>query len=152
MMHFPHAQKMKGFFLAKAKPLTIQPLHVFPPPIDGPVCDCTGINDTGMPGRDSICRDPRLGPKVLPRRCPDCAIDSAVPPRRIFWLNGGMYTSNGKWRYPEENGFLLDADGLPIMGNLSLAVGTTVDRFGSEQGACIWTHNFHHTKPQLLSI
>lgn len=40
------------------------------------------------------------------------------------------YTSNGKWRYPVENGFLLDVYGLPIMGNLSLAVGTTVDRLG----------------------
>ena len=73
----------------------------------------------------------------MPRLC-----DRFGGPSAEDFLAEWRYTSNGKWRYPEENGFLLDADGLPIMGNLSLAVGTTVDRFGSEQGACIWTHNF----------
>lgn len=47
------------------------------------------------------------------------------------------YASNGKWRYPEENGFLLEVHGLSIMGNLTLAVGTTVYRSGSEKGTYI---------------
>lgn len=45
---------------------------------------------------------------------------------------------------------MLDKNGLPIKGNLTLAVGTRFDGFGSEQGAYIWAHSSHHTY-QLLS-
>lgn len=56
------------------------------------------------------------------------------------------YASNGTWRYPEDDGFVLDVDGLPIKGNVTSAVGTTVDRFGSEKGMYTLAHGFDHTK------
>lgn len=41
---------------------------------------------------------------------------------------------SGDYVYPPFNGFQLDVNGVPIMGNMTLEVGTYVDRFGSEFG------------------
>ena len=51
-----------------------------------------------------------------------------------YWdptANGG----SGGWRYPPDNGFLLDPGGTPIEFTWSLGAGQEIDRFGSEFGA-----------------
>ena len=44
------------------------------------------------------------------------------------------WTKGGSFVYPPQNGFQLTTDGQPILGNMTLMVGTKVDRFGSEYG------------------
>ena len=99
-------------------------------------CDCTGTNDTGTTGRSYICRDPRLGPKRLPRRFPLLSFVSDYD--RFGGETPGVFlekwTKDGSFVYPPQNGFQLTTDGQPILGNMTLMVGTKVDRFGSEYG------------------
>ncbi|KAI9865487.1 MAG: hypothetical protein M1824_002226 [Vezdaea acicularis] len=102
-------------------------------------CDCTGANDTGKDGRAYVCRDPRLGPKRLPRRLPLLSLVSDYD--RFGNLTPGdflkKWTANGYYVYPPQNGFQLNTDGAPILGNLTLQVGTKLDRFGSEYGSYV---------------
>lgn len=103
-------------------------------------CDCTGTNDTGETGRAYICRDPRLGPKVLPRRFPFLSVVSDYD--RFGGETPGVFLqqwtdAKGNFKYPPHNGFQLNTAGEPILGNLTLQVGTKVDRFGSEYGAYV---------------
>ena len=99
-------------------------------------CDCTGANNTGKSGTSYICNDPRLGPKVLPKRFPLLSFVSNYD--RFGGETPGAFlekwTVDGYYKYPPRNGFQLNTDGVPILGNLTLQVGTKVDRFGSEYG------------------
>ena len=118
-----------------------------------PICDCTNTNDTGKAtGAPYICRDPRLGPKKLPRRFPLLSFVSDYD--RFGGLTPGAFLARwtdpkGGWFvYPPQNGFQLDEQGKPILGNMTLEVGAKVDRFGSEYGKsalvgwdlslCVW--------------
>lgn len=85
-----------------------------------------------------MCGDPRLGPQLLPRRLP---LLSFVSDYDRFggqtpgeFLKKWTFPSNGTYRYPPFDGFQLDTAGKPIRGNLTLRVGTELDRFGSEFG------------------
>ncbi|KAK4174527.1 hypothetical protein QBC36DRAFT_38741 [Triangularia setosa] len=84
-----------------------------------------------------LCGDSRLGPARLPKYepldsitefydrfgglCPGAFLDA--------WFNT---TGNGWWHYPEEDGFVVADDGLPIKGEVTLETGTLLDRFGGE--------------------
>ena len=103
-------------------------------------CNCTGTNDTGAAGVDYVCRDPRLGPKILPRKFPLLSIVSDYD--RFGGLTAGEFlakwtNAQGYYVYPEKYGFLLNDNGDPILGNTTLPVGTKLDRFGSEWGTSI---------------
>lgn len=105
-----------------------------------PVCDCSNTNDTGKTtGYPYICRDPRLGPKKLPRRFP--LLSFVTDYDRFGGLTPGQFLAkwtdpaSGWFVYPPQNGFQLDdASGKPILGNMTLQAGAKVDRFGSEYG------------------
>ncbi|KAL2215632.1 hypothetical protein M432DRAFT_642650 [Thermoascus aurantiacus ATCC 26904] len=99
---------------------------------------CAG---TTFQNESYVCGDPRLGPVELPKKfplstelatyarfgtlCPDEFLRKWAPPGDA----GARYT------YPPSNGFVLDTDGRPIMGNATLPVGAKLDRFGSEYGS-----------------
>ncbi|KAL0952149.1 hypothetical protein HGRIS_008766 [Hohenbuehelia grisea] len=83
-----------------------------------------------------LCGDERLGPSFL---------TSMSPLDRILrsWDRFGdlcpgeflaKWNPNGRWKYPDHNGFDLNAAGQPIEKQEVLDVGTLVDRFGSEGG------------------
>ena len=101
-------------------------------------CKCTGTNNTGESGKPYICRDPRLGPRLLPKRFPLLSFVSdydrfgGQAPGEFLakWTN----PETGYYNYPPKNGFYLDINENPIVGNMTLQVGTQVDRFGSESG------------------
>lgn len=111
----------------------------FVPEIVPAICDCKGTNDTGQAGWPYICQDPRLGPRCLPRKYPLLSLVSdydrfgALTPGQF--LANWTYPKSGKWKYPPQNGFSLDLSGKPILGNMTLEVGTKLDRFGGENGA-----------------
>ncbi|KAL8710652.1 MAG: hypothetical protein Q9220_004876 [cf. Caloplaca sp. 1 TL-2023] len=105
-------------------------------------CSCTGTNDTGSPsGTPYICRDPRLGPVQLPTVFPLLSFISDYD--RFGGQQPGDFLKNwtdartGNYRYPPQNGYQLDLQGKAIQGNMTLEVGTKVDRFGSEYGSFI---------------
>ncbi|MEA2355603.1 MAG: hypothetical protein QOD61_1732, partial [Solirubrobacteraceae bacterium] len=103
------------------------------------------------PGRATITRscsttffagDSRLGPAQLATVGPVAPIltgydrFAGLTPDEFlarYWdpaANGGR----GGWRYPPDNGFLLDAVGRPIEHPAVLFAGERLDRFGSEFG------------------
>lgn len=100
-------------------------------------CDCTGTNDTGDLGASYICHDPRLGPTSLPTTFPLLSFVSdydrfgGQTPGDFLkrWTDG-----DGYYIYPPQDGFQLNDAGQPILGNMTLLIGTKVDRFGSEYG------------------
>lgn len=105
----------------------------------GASCDCNGekIVDGGRNSSAYICRDGRLGPKILPKRLPLGTVISnydrfgGLGPEEFLekWTD-----ENGTYVYPPQNGFVLDDQGKPISSNVTLPKGTLVDRFGSEYG------------------
>ncbi|KAF9203298.1 hypothetical protein BGZ49_006558 [Haplosporangium sp. Z 27] len=84
-----------------------------------------------------FCGDSRLGPKDLPKLFP--LDDITHPYNRLGGLTAAEFlakwTVNGSYTYPPQNGFQLDVQGKPIQGDMTLLVGTLLDRFGSEYGA-----------------
>ncbi|KAL8992699.1 MAG: hypothetical protein Q9169_006901 [Polycauliona sp. 2 TL-2023] len=105
-------------------------------------CSCTSTNDTGPEtGSAYICRDPRLGPVQLPTVFPLLSFVSDYD--RFGGLQPGAFlarwtdNATGFYRYPPQNGFVLDLGGRAILGNMTLRVGMQVDRFGSEYGTYI---------------
>ena len=102
-------------------------------------CKCDGTKrDLTIDGKPYICRDKRLGPRLLPKKFPLLSFVSdydrfggqAPGDFLAKWTN----SSDGWYIYPPKNGFCLDQAGNPIVGNMTLQVGTKVDRFGSETG------------------
>ena len=87
--------------------------------------------------------DSRLGPQTLPDAGPIAPIVEHYHPLAgltaaqflsTYWdptANGG----SGGWRYPPDNGFLLNGKGKPVEFPSALAPGQEIDRFGSEFGA-----------------
>lgn len=112
------------------------PLH---PATIPATCNCTGTNNTGPAGKPYICRDPRLGPRLLPKKFPLLSFvsdyDRFGGQRPGQFLDRWTDPKTGWYVYPPKNGFCLDQSGEPIVGNMTLEVGTKVDRFGSEYGA-----------------
>lgn len=105
----------------------------------GASCDCNGekIVDGGRNSSAYICRDGRLGPKILPKRLPLGTVISNYD--RFGGLGPDEFLEkwtdeNGTYVYPPQNGFVLDDQGKPISSNVTLPKGTLVDRFGSEYG------------------
>lgn len=100
-------------------------------------CAGTAYNETLL--KDYVCGDSRLGPVKLPQRLPlDPVLDiydrfGGLCPGEFLstWFN----TTSKWWNYPSHDGFSLDSAGKPIQGNITLAVGTLIDRFGSEFGS-----------------
>ena len=103
------------------------------------VCDCSGakIQDGGKNSSTFICRDGRLGPKILPRKLPLGTLVSSYD--RFGGLTPEQFLekwtgSDGKFVYPPQNGFQLDTNGKPISSIMIIPKGSLVDRFGSEYG------------------
>ena len=110
-------------------------------------CDCSGTNDTGESGSSYICRDPRLGPTLLPKTFPLLSFVSDYD--RFGGQTPGDFLKHwtdedGSYVYPPQNGFQLNDAGQPILGNMTMPNGTKVDRFGSEYGMAI-------PQPRLLA-
>lgn len=100
-------------------------------------CQGTAYNVTQI--SKYICGDSRLGPRILPQ------IDPALEPLfDIYDRFGGLCpgafleawfnVTTKWWNYPSLDGFGLTDAGVPIQGNVTLPVGTLVDRFGGEGG------------------
>lgn len=102
---------------------------------------CAGTKENATLATTYICGDSRLGPVVLPQfflpldpildiydrfggLCPGAFLEK--------WFNK---TGGGWWDYPPQSGFSVDDEGEIIAANLTLQVGTFLDRFGSEYGA-----------------
>lgn len=111
----------------------------FVPEIIPATCDCTGTKNAGQTGWPYICHDSRLGPRCLPRKYPLLSLVSDYD--RFGSLTPGQFLAkwtdpkSGRFTYPPHEGFSLDVWGEPILGNMTLKVGTKVDRFGGENGA-----------------
>ncbi|KAL8834019.1 MAG: hypothetical protein Q9176_007711 [Flavoplaca citrina] len=102
-------------------------------------CSCTGTNGSALQSATAyICRDARLGPIQLPTVFPLLSFVSDYD--RFGGLQPGEFlnrwtdNATGRYRYPPQNGFVLDLQGRPILGNMSLLPGMQLDRFGSESG------------------
>ncbi|KAJ3036900.1 hypothetical protein HDV00_002244 [Rhizophlyctis rosea] len=102
---------------------------------------CTGTNYNKTLAHTYVCGDSRLGPVKLPKRLP---LDSVLEIYDRFgglcpgeFLKAWFNTTSGWWNYPVQAGFSLDTSGRPIQGNLTLPVGTLIDRFGSEYGTYV---------------
>ena len=114
-----------------------------------PVGAATGVVAEAHRARTTTCSsayldgDSRLGPQQLPNAGPIAPIVrgyhrfAGLTEQEFlttYWdptANGG----SGGWRYPPDNGFLLDPGGTPIEFTWSLQAGQKIDRFGSEFGA-----------------
>ncbi|KAI9715803.1 MAG: hypothetical protein M1828_000708 [Chrysothrix sp. TS-e1954] len=102
-------------------------------------CDCSNTNSTGPPtDPPSICNDIRLGPVELPHRLPLLSFVSdydrfgGETPGEFLtkWTN----KTTGEWLWPDNDGYSVNTEGKAIVGNMTLQVGTVVDRFGGEYG------------------
>ncbi|KAK0736140.1 hypothetical protein B0T21DRAFT_289222 [Apiosordaria backusii] len=89
-----------------------------------------------------VCGDSRLGPSRFPKSEPLDSITEFYD--RFGGLCPGVFletwfntTGNGWWTYPEENGFVIADNGLPIKGEVTLEKGTLLDRFGGETGTYV---------------
>lgn len=102
-------------------------------------CNCEGTLNGGVNATQYICRDSRLGPKILPKKLPLGTFVSDYD--RFGGLTPGEFlakwTVNGSYIYPEQNGFQLNTAGQAINGTMVIQNGTLVDRFGSEYGSYI---------------
>ncbi|KAI1073215.1 hypothetical protein LB507_010797 [Fusarium sp. FIESC RH6] len=103
-----------------------------------PTCEC----NFGTDGAEYICGDSRLGPVNLPKELILGTVMSrydrfgTLTPIGFInqWWNVSENEGKGGWDYPKQGGFLLDERGNPVKTNMTLAVGTLVDRFGGESG------------------
>lgn len=107
------------------------PARCFPDP-------CANITFTNA---SYVCGNEALGPVQLPRQFP-LSTELATYYRfgdlcpyefleKWTWHDGPF---RGLYRYPEEDGFVLEADGKPIKANVTLPVGRKIDRFGGPNG------------------
>ncbi|KAG0357395.1 hypothetical protein BG005_003593 [Podila minutissima] len=84
-----------------------------------------------------FCRDARLGPKKLPKLF--TLHDITHPYDRLGGLCAAEFlakwTVDGKYTFPDNDGFVVSTSDSPIKGNTTLLAGTLVDRFGSEYGS-----------------
>ncbi|KAF9413297.1 hypothetical protein BGZ76_005048 [Entomortierella beljakovae] len=97
---------------------------------------CKGVKPVN--GTTYLCGDARLGPKNLPNKFP--LDDITHPYDRLGGLCAAEYlkmwtNEDGSYKYPPKFGFQLNTADEPIQGNVTLLVGTMLDRFGSEYGS-----------------
>ncbi|KAK7429153.1 hypothetical protein QQZ08_004368 [Neonectria magnoliae] len=107
---------------------------------NGETCDCSCTRNGGSTAASYVCRDSRLGPKVLPRKLPLGTLIADYD--RFEGLTPGEFLkqwtdAKGDYVYPPQNGFQLDQHGNAINGTMILQTGTFVDRFGSEYGSFV---------------
>ncbi|KAK7413364.1 hypothetical protein QQX98_007741 [Neonectria punicea] len=107
---------------------------------NGATCDCSCTRNGGSTAKSYVCRDSRLGPKVLPRKLPLGTLIADYD--RFEGLTPGEFLkqwtdAKGDYVYPPQNGFQLDQHGNAINGTMILQTGTFVDRFGSEYGSFV---------------
>ncbi|KAK0732077.1 hypothetical protein B0H67DRAFT_566612 [Lasiosphaeris hirsuta] len=102
---------------------------------------CDGTNYNASLTTEYVCGDFRLGPPKLPEKLP---LDSVFTIYERFgglcpgpFLAAWFNTTTGWWNYPSFAGFSVANDGAPIQGNITLAPGTLIDRFGSEYGTYV---------------
>ena len=101
-------------------------------------CNCTGTYDYGESNSSYICNDYRLGSKILPRQFP--VLSLVTDYNRFGSLSPGEFLktsynyTGGHYNFVPNYGFLVNKNGMPIMGRIALPVGTLVDRFGAETG------------------
>ncbi|TQV98124.1 filamentous hemagglutinin / adhesin [Cordyceps javanica] len=107
----------------------------------GGTCDCKGATAAAA-ATDSLCGDARLGPKTLPTKLPLAGFMASYS--RLGGENNTVEKFLAEWikpeggyRYPPQNGFMLDVNGNAINGTMELPVGTLIDRFGSERGSYV---------------
>jgi hypothetical protein len=87
--------------------------------------------------------DPRLGPDEMPKTSPvgfmvllyDRYGGLSKQEFLARYWDAGANDGRGAWRYPPNDGFLLDFQGKPIFSEVTLYPGMDLDRFGSEFGA-----------------
>lgn len=109
------------------------PLYLDPPKKE---LNCTGIHPA-EPNDAYVCGDWKLGPVRRPDKFPLLAVTydyDPFPKMSPAEFLAKWTSRDGSWKYPPHDGFLLDIHGIPVMGNVSLAVGTRLDRFGSPNG------------------
>ncbi|KAG6009214.1 hypothetical protein E4U21_003067 [Claviceps maximensis] len=100
-------------------------------------CDCSGTTPDS-PLAEEVCGDSRLGPV-------DVHTSTVIESLTRTWQRlGGLCPSkfldkwtnpNGKFKYPEQDGFQLDANQHAIKQDAVLCPGKLIDRFGSEGGS-----------------
>ncbi|KAK0621692.1 hypothetical protein B0T17DRAFT_618108 [Bombardia bombarda] len=102
---------------------------------------CNGTNYNESLVEQYVCGDSRLGPVKLPHRLPlDTVLDTydrfgGLCPGAFLtaWFN----PTTSWWKYPPNDGFSSGNTGLLIQGNITLAAGVLIDRFGSEYGSFV---------------
>ena len=106
-------------------------------------CNCAGAANKPELSATYVCGDVRLGPIKLPTGLPNLYFKgydrfAGLQPKAFldeYWDPTPItHSPTGQWKYPPENGFLLDLDKKPIKGYVKLLKGTRVDRFGFENG------------------
>ncbi|KAJ6128229.1 hypothetical protein N7471_009446 [Penicillium samsonianum] len=84
-----------------------------------------------------VCGDERLGPVKLPTSFPlstELATYARFGNLCPYEFLEKWTWPNGSYHYPSQGGFVLESDGQPILGNVTLEVGRKIDRFGGEGG------------------
>ena len=108
---------------------------------DDSTCDCSGTSPGNRTDPPTICDDSRRGPVHLPAKLPLLSFvddyDRFGTDTPGVFLQKWTNATTGRWIYPASDGFSLDVNGNPILGNMTLIPGTKVDRFGYESGKYI---------------
>jgi len=109
-----------------------------------PACQCGQPLEQNVTNATAyVCNDWRLGPTDLPKklvlgtvmsRYDRFGMDTPIGFIERWWNVTEGKNKTGGWNYPEKGGFLLDEMGHPVKIAMRLAVGTLLDRFGSENG------------------
>ncbi|RFN44935.1 hypothetical protein FIE12Z_10830 [Fusarium flagelliforme] len=140
-MHFSSIFSISFALLIQVSAAWTLPQFVLAGPA-APTCQCGLLLDrNGTDGKDYVCEDTRLGPKNLPKklilgtvmsRYDRFGLDTPTSFVERWWNVTEGKDKTGGWNYPEQGGFLLDERGHPVKIAMRLAVGTLVDRFGSQ--------------------
>jgi Tuberculosis necrotizing toxin len=104
------------------------------PPANPSSYECSGAPYQG---------DPELGPDTFPALGPVAAElrgyarTGGAPATQFLAMYFDPAAGNGagSWRYPPEDGYVLDGVNQPIKAAITLPVRTGIDRYGSEFGA-----------------
>ncbi|KAF8858708.1 hypothetical protein BDZ45DRAFT_651075 [Acephala macrosclerotiorum] len=100
---------------------------------------CAGTLNNQTLIHDYVCGDTRLGPKRLPTKL---VLGSELATYDRFgglcpgdFLSKWYNATTNSYIYPIDNGFQLSTSSAPIEANITLPVGSLLDRFGSEYGS-----------------
>ncbi|KFG78037.1 hypothetical protein MANI_006757 [Metarhizium anisopliae] len=131
-------------WLASARPFVPDAREAAAPAVQCDATDyCSGVPSHAASGQ-YICGDNRLGPIDLQNR--EILTNSVLG----FLLTNytpfagscpgaflSEYGADRGLKYPQKDGFQLDANGDPVMTNTTLAPGTLIDRFGADRGSFV---------------